>query len=132
MKARRRGVAAGVVEAKAGTMASSKGREMTVPRPRRIARRERCFSGERTTACRWARLGKLVSVIGLRHLLELLTRHDCFDELGEGLVTANRSHGQFAAERVGEELGAQASGESVLILEQDLLEAFGAFKSLPV
>src|SRR5208337_2423930 len=101
MKARRSGAAEEVVEAKAGTMASSKGRETAAPRPRRMIRRLRgLFMGD--------------------------ANHDLFDELREGLVTSSRGQGGFAAERIGGEFRAKAAGESVLIAEQMLLQGFGA------
>src|SRR5580704_6984713 len=103
MKARRSPAAAGEagVEAKTGTMASSRGREMAAPRPRRSVRR-------------------------LRVLFMGAANHDLFDELRELLVTSGRRQGGFAAERIGREFRTKAAGESVLIAEEMLLQGFGA------
>src|SRR5580698_5672509 len=105
MKARRRGAAAVAgevgVDAKAGTMAASKGREMAAPRPRRSVRRERgLFMGSAS--------------------------HDLFDELRERLITGSRRQSGFAAERIGREFRTKAAGEPVLIAEEMLLQGFGA------
>src|ERR1700684_2773836 len=99
MKARRSGAAAvegeGGVDANTGTMASSKGREIAAPRPRRSVRRERgLFMGAAS--------------------------HDLFDELRERLVTSSRGQRGFAAERIGRKFRTKATGESVLVAEEML------------
>src|SRR5271165_209249 len=93
---------AGSVEANAGTIASSRGRETVAPRPRRMNRR-------------------------LSGLFMGGANHDLFGELSEGLVTSSRGPGGFPAQRIGCEFGGKAAGEPVLIAEQKLLQGFGPF-----
>src|ERR1700733_10220029 len=122
MKARRCGTTG---DAKAGTMASSKGRDRAAPKPRRSVRRERTRRwgtrrGGRVRTRASAPLSSLNLFSGIRFT------NNCFDELGEGLVPGNGWQRRFAAQRVGHQLRGQATRESVLIFEQELLQGVGA------